>query len=109
MMTGALIDVFAWLDSFWGPHMVDRFASWHNAQISCFNSRFWDKGTEDVDTFTVNWAGRTTGGAPPIHLVCRVLQHARVCNSFGILIIPEWTSVPFGLCYAQSGNHLLLL
>ena len=58
--------VFKWLDSIWGPHTVDRFATDFNAQIERFNSRFWCGNTEAVDAFTVNWAGekeKTIGGA----------------------------------------------
>ena len=32
---------FNWLNSFWGPYTVDRFASATNAQLPRFNSRFW--------------------------------------------------------------------
>jgi len=43
--------VFAWLDSLWGPHTIDRFASPRNAR---FNFKFWTPGTEAVDAFTCN-------------------------------------------------------
>jgi len=37
-------EIFAQLDSRWGPHLVDRFASHNNAQLSRFNSRFLSPG-----------------------------------------------------------------
>ena len=46
--------VFAELDAAWGPHTVDRFASFQNAQISRFNSCSWNPGSEAVDAFTVD-------------------------------------------------------
>lgn len=87
--------IFSWIDSYWGPHSVDRFASSHNAQLDRFDSRFWDIGTEAVDTFTVNWIGENNWVCPPVHLVCRALQHARACSCVGTLIVPLWKSAPF--------------
>ena len=49
--------IFARIDAMWGPHTVDRFASFHNAQLPRFNSRCWNPGSEAVDAFTVNWGG----------------------------------------------------
>ena len=37
--------VFAELDDAWGPHSVDRFASFHNCQVDRFNSSCWLKGS----------------------------------------------------------------
>ena len=87
--------VFQWLDSLWGPHSINRFANSHNRQTERYNSRFYDVGTEAMDTFTVNWAGECNWWCPPIHLVCRMLEHARTCCSRGTLIVPAWRSAPF--------------
>ena len=45
---------FRFLDLKWGPHDVDRFACYYNAQLPRFNSRFWNPGTEATDAFTCN-------------------------------------------------------
>ena len=37
-------EIFAQLDSRWGPHSVDRFASHYNAQLSRFNSKIFFAG-----------------------------------------------------------------
>ena len=44
-------DVFQILDFQWGPHTIDRFVCSYNAKLSCFNSRFYQPGTEAVDAF----------------------------------------------------------
>jgi hypothetical protein len=41
--------IFAYLQSAWGPHSVDRFASMENAQLPRFNARWRDPKCEDVD------------------------------------------------------------
>ena len=69
--------VFAELDHGWGPHTVDRFASFHNSQLPRFNSRCWNPGSEAVDAFTANWAGETNWLCPPIGLIPRVIHQPR--------------------------------
>ena len=61
--------VFADLDCLWGPYSVDRFADASNAQLPRFNSRYWNKDTEAVDAFTVNWAGENNWVCPPVYLI----------------------------------------
>ena len=48
--------LFQLVDSSWGPHTVDRFASFYNAQVPRFNSRFWDPESEAVNAFTQDWS-----------------------------------------------------
>ena len=67
--------VFGYLDTIWGPHTVDRFASDYNTKCSRFNSRFWCVGSEAVDAFTVHWNGDINWLCPPVSLVTRVIGH----------------------------------
>ena len=87
--------VFAWLDSIWGPHSVDRFANHLNCQLPRFNSRCWSPGSEAVDTFTVNWSAENNWWCPPVALIPRVIAHAQACGARGTLIVPEWQTSPF--------------
>ena len=87
--------IFAELDSQWGPHTIDRFASFSNTQLPRFNSRCWNPGSEAVDAFTANWAGETNWLCPPIALVPRVIRHAQACAAKGTLIVPCWPSAAF--------------
>ena len=73
--------IFAHIDAMRGPHTVDRFASFHNAQLPRFNSHCWNPGSEAVDAFTVNWEGaRTIGGvsqlgsSPELFVMLRFVQ-----------------------------------
>ena len=92
------------IDSCWGSHSVDRFASSYNTKVVRFNSRFWNPETEAVDAFTVDWSGENNYLCPPVHLIARVLHHARACGCSGTLIVPEWPSAMFWpLLYAGHG------
>ena len=50
-------DLFEKFDAKWGLHTVDRFANCFNTQLLKFNLRFWNPGSEAIDTFTCNWEG----------------------------------------------------
>ena len=97
--------VFSWLNGQYGPS-VDCFASSQNAQLQRFHSRFWDPGSEAVDTFTVSWRNENCWWAPPLHLVCRVVGHARECQAKGTLVVPLWKSAPFWPLLCPDGRHL---
>lgn len=84
--------VFSHLESMWGPHTIDRFASFQNYQLPRFNR---NPGSEAVDAFTVNWQGENNWWCPPIALIPRVLRHAQVCAARGTLVVPMWHSAPF--------------
>ncbi len=56
------------IDSCWGPHSVDRFASSYNAKLARFNSRYWNSGSEAVDAFTVDWSRENNYMCPPVHV-----------------------------------------
>ena len=73
---GWQLNMFSMLDVMYGQRSIYRFALVHNTQLSCFNSRFWNQGSEAVDAFTVDWSGENTRFCPPVALVLRVLRHA---------------------------------
>ena len=43
--------VFNCLDTLWGPHTYDRFASDYNTKCKLFSSRWWCPGTAAIDAF----------------------------------------------------------
>ncbi len=98
--------VFMWLDSCWGPHSIDKFASHYNTQLPRFNSRYWNPGTEAVDAFTANWAGENNWLCPSVVLVVRTIRHLSACAAVGTLLVPCWQSAAFWPILCPDGVHL---
>ncbi len=88
-------DCFQYFDELWGPHSVDRFASYYNKKIGRFNSRFWNPGSEAIDTFTVKWSNENNWVVPPISLISRVVVFMKQTRVYGTLICPRWISAPY--------------
>ena len=97
--------VFEQLDSLWGPHTIDRFATNSNAQLPRFNSRYWCPGTEAIDTFTTQWASENNWLCPPVALIPRAIRHAELCAATCTLVVPSWTSAPFWPLLCPEGNQ----
>ena len=66
---------FARVESIFGPHNIDRFASSKTKQFDRFCSRFLNPGCEAVDAFTVSWAEDCNWLFPPPYLIPRVLRN----------------------------------
>jgi hypothetical protein len=49
--------IFELVESLWGPHEVDWFASDHNYKLVIFYSRFWNVYSTGIGAFTVDWHG----------------------------------------------------
>jgi len=84
------LEFFTYLDSFWGPHTVTRFANAPNTHLPRFNSRFSVPGSEAIDAFSVSWTGENNWLVPPVHCIIRVVQHLLVCTAVGTLAAPYW-------------------
>ena len=48
-------EIFQLLDSRWGPHTVDCFATFCNYKVPRFFSRFWNPGSSGMDAFFQTW------------------------------------------------------
>ena len=86
------------VDSSWGPHTVDHFASFYNAQVPRFNSRFWNPESAVVEAFTQDWSRDNNWLCPPVPLIIiivRAIRYLIACKRVGSLIIPEWPSSYF--------------
>ena len=98
--------IFQWIDSIWGPHTIDRFATHYNRQLPRFNSRFWNPNSEAVDAFTCDWSGENNWLCPPVYLIPRVLRHAANSKAAATLVVPEWPSAPYWPMLCPDGVHL---
>ena len=98
-------EAFKYFDGLWGPHSIDRFASYYNTKVQRFNSRFWNPGTEAIDAFTLDWSNENNWLVPPISLTARVLLHMADTKSVGTLICPCWYSAPFWPLLFPDGHN----
>ena len=92
---GLLWNTFQNIHLVWGPHSIDRFANYLNAKLPRFNSRFWNPGSEGIDSFVMNWAGENNFVCPPVCLIPGVLLHMHNCQASGTLIVLLWHPAPF--------------
>lgn len=95
---------FQRLDLAWGPHTVDRFATYKNNHCARFNSLYFCPGTEAIDAFTQHWALENNWINPPFGQIGRVLLHMSYCGAVGTLICPVWPKRPWWplLCPAPN-------
>ena len=93
-------DVFSYLDSLFGPHTIDRFASFSNVLVSSrrYNSLHFEPAAESTNAFLSDWAFSPTRAPennwvhPPYQLVSRAAFHLLQCRASGTLICPRWRS-----------------
>lgn len=86
---------FRELDMLWGPHTIDRFASYNSKQLPRFCARWQCPGCEAVDSFTVSWEGENNWIVPPIFAISRIIRHMSFGKEVGTLVVPYWTSAPW--------------
>ena len=87
--------IFKQIDSVWGPHTCDRFATDYNAKCSKFNSRWWCPNTNGVDAFKQFWGDDNNWLVPPPRLICKTINKLISEKGKGSLVIPLWKSAPF--------------
>lgn len=87
--------IFQYLDSIWGPHHVDRFASIANAQLPIYNSFHYDPLTSGVDALAQDWSGTNNFCNPPWRLINKVLNKIEQSGSMATVIAPKWPQQPW--------------
>ena len=98
-------NIFAAFDILWGPHTVDRFASFHSRQIPRFNSKWPSPATEGIDAFTISWKNENNWLFPPPAFIPKVLRHMEGGVEDGTLIVPLWKSFPWWSLLSADGLH----
>ena len=83
------------LDSKWGPHDIDRFASNLNNKCDRFNSKYWVPGTEAVDAFNQSWSNDLNWLVPPPAAILLTVKKVISDKAQSTLVIPKWKSGPF--------------
>ena len=110
-MTGASVQFQKICQYFKFTATIDRFADNTNKKLTRFNSRFYHVNAEAVDSFTQNWAAEKNWVVPPIYLINRALDYAKLCEAELILVFPLWRSAAFwpsiqGMIDSKS-NHIV--
>jgi len=86
---------FNHLETRWGPHTVDRFATDKNHLLPRYNSRFYDPKAEATDAMLQSWTRENNFVNPPFRMISQILNkiHQEQCDA--TLIIPLWPSAPW--------------
>lgn len=83
--------MFRLLDTLWGPHDIDRFATMANTQLPVYNSRFLDPYTTGVDGLAQqDWEHLNNFVNPPFRLLDQVLQVIIQQRAEATVIAPAW-------------------
>ena len=88
---------FATLEGPCGPHSVDCMATFYNAKVETFFSRFWNPGSASVNLFFFVQSLESVNClvVPPVVLIARVLHYLNVQRAVATLVIPFWPSSSF--------------
>ena len=88
--------IFMYLDSLWGPHTIDRFASYLNCQLPVYNSRFADPHSSGIDALAqTNWGQHNNYVNPPFCLLQQVLDVICHQQAVATVIAPYWRAQPY--------------
>ena len=81
--------LFKFLYRTWGPHTIDRFASFTNAHLPLYNSRYFDPGSGGVDALAqLDWADHNNFVNAPFRLIPRILQLIQEQQADATLLAP---------------------
>ncbi|MEW8546455.1 MAG: reverse transcriptase domain-containing protein [Candidatus Thiodiazotropha sp.] len=97
--------VFEEINTKWGPHTVDRFASHMNTKCVRFNSKYWVPRTEGINGLDQQWFGEINWLVPPPCLITACIKKLHKENSRATLIVPEWPSAPYWPELVRSGGN----
>ena len=105
-----LPSLFRALDARWGPHTIDRFASYADTQLPLYNSATLDPHSAGVNGLAQDWAGSNSWVFPPVELISRVVfllrnsPHARAT-----VVVPYWRAQAWFTDLALMASSVLLL
>lgn len=84
-------ELFRVIDRTFGPHTIDRFASFQTRQLPRYNSRSFDPETEAVDALSQNnWTQEVNFVNPPFKLIPKVLNVVQSQSAVATIIAPWW-------------------
>ena len=87
--------IFHLVDCVWGPHSIDRFATYQNTLLPRFNARFWDPLAENIDAMAQPWQGENNYVNPPWVLLPDIMDKIILEKAWVTLVAPVWPSQPW--------------
>lgn len=83
--------IFQYINSMWGPHSIDRFASVSTTQLRLYNSRLRDPETHGVDALAQkDWGRHNNFVNAPFCLIGPVLRVIKEQRAVATIIAPFW-------------------
>ena len=83
--------LFKFLDRIWGPHTIDRFASFTNTHLPLYNSLYFDTGSGGLDALAqLDWADHNNFVNAPFRLIPRIVRIIREQRADATLLAPWW-------------------
>lgn len=83
--------LFRYLDTLWGPHTIDRFASMTTTQCNRYNSLYLDPNTYGVDALhQSDWRSENNYVNAPVRLMDKVLRVIQAQKATATIIAPVW-------------------
>jgi hypothetical protein len=89
---------FKYFDKRWGPHSIDRFASFTNKQVDRYNAKWRDGTTEAVDSLHLpdtEWRKENNWCNPPWELLDDLAAKLRTSGAAATIIAPYWPKKPW--------------
>lgn len=102
-------DIFQKLDTIWGPHTVDRFATDLNAQTRRFNSMRRCPGSEAVNAFTQDWSKDNNWINPPFSMLQLVINKIIRQRATATIVAPIWRAQPWFQKLLNITSQIILL
>lgn len=88
--------LFNFLDTMWGPHTIDRFASLTTAQTEVFNTRYYHPRSSGVNALAQqDWTLHNNFVNAPFRLIPEILDILHVQEADATIIAPKWSAQPW--------------
>lgn len=100
---------FASLDSVYGPHHVDRFATWRTKQLPRYNSEVLEQGGAPTGPFQLDWADDNNWANPPFAKIPLVLDLIKTQGATATVVVPVWTAQPWWQPALAGASEILYL
>ena len=96
---------FVLISRFWGPFMLDCFATKLNKKCITYISKFEDATAFGVNFFAQNLPSVKLWVSPPPNLVIPAILHLQLNFAHGCLVVPAWPSSNFWSYICADGRH----